>query len=850
MFGFKKGYTKKAAKAFKSIESFLDIREIYDNGIRLKDNSIVCGIKLYPYDIWTCTNSMAIQKISDLRYALNQFDFPIYQFMVYSPSSFEELTASLENELNECSDIQKAIIIDDIEKLEQFSLQNKKVEFFLMIKSKNIRTLQKNYTILKTELSRGFMVEDCTYLDYLKYIDWLFDLDNNFLTTGYYKGRTLTDEQSMTEPEKVMSKKEAAEKIQDIDISIIDEPKDKEDYRYRLFDVQEYPEYFKMNDKYYNLILVKAMPPKFDVGILNYIGRNQNIKTLYITQKSILDLVKHVRKENKDLEEKLRSAEVTRNPVQEEEIKTKIRSLRDFANEMVRNRDKTLDVSLAIVVSHSEYKEMKYIKQKLSDEMRNIGFSMYSPKYLQLAIFKYMNPIFNKDNLLSNTLEFNIGFPISSSAMALTYPYHFSTNEDKNGFLYGYEMNMNGRILFNPFLYMDEEERAVAENRLTGNIILLGDSGSGKSTDLYLLYRYFIRRNCFIMWIDPENQNRRETINNGGTYLEFGSKKCMFNVFQLTRVSTDEENSANIGREMYDSQLAVINAIECFKNVLILYNSNISDNTLALVGMIAERMYQKAGFLDYEENDITIKAKYPTFENLKNTDFPTISDFAETVMEEKQAYEEIGESEIVKVLTDLLLKITPMTHEHKFLFDGHTTIDIELKPGNIIGIGNKRLYTMTPNVRDALQYIIYQQAFNYCLDDKIVSAFIYDEAHTTMNTKEIVSLLDQFTRRSRKYANINVLATQEPLDFTSKEQEAIFNQSTYIITKRLAKETSLSMLEKMIDIDERDINRVRHFTRGDSYFKCGSKSYYMHTLLTTKEAQSKGNNYQELSGHR
>ena len=53
-----------------------------------------------------------------------------------------------------------------------------------------------------------------------------------------------------------------------------------------------------------------------------------------------------------------------------------------------------------------------------------------------------------------------------------------------------YEMNMNGRILFNPFLYMDEEERAVAENRLTGNIILLGDSGSGKSTDLYLLYRY------------------------------------------------------------------------------------------------------------------------------------------------------------------------------------------------------------------------------------------------------------------------------------------------------------------------------------------------------------------------
>ena len=92
-------------------------------------------------------------------------------------------------------------------------------------------------------------------------------------------------------------------------------------------------------------------------------------------------------------------------------------------------------------------------------------------------------------------------------------------------------------------------------------------------------------------------------------------------------------------------------------------------------------------------------------------------------------------------------------NEHKYLFDGHTTIDIDLKAGNIIGIGTKRLYNLPPNVRDSLQYIIYQQAFNYCLDDTIISAFMYDEAHTTMNTPQIISLLNQFTRRSRKYAN-------------------------------------------------------------------------------------------------
>lgn len=837
MFGVKKRYTRKFEKAFKSIDKFMDIKEIYDNGILLKDGSIVCGIKLNPFDIWTCENAMADKVISTLRYAINQFDFPVYQCMVYSPSSFEELSNALEKELEETTEIQQTIIIDDIEKLEEFSLNNKKVEFFLMIKHKNQRILQKRFGILKSELARGFIVKDCSYLDYSTYLNWLFDFNDNFLVQAYYKGRKMLNEN--------VSDEEIKERKQDIDISIIDEEKNKNDYEYKLYDIQEYQEYFKINDRYYHLILVKAMPSTFDVGILNYVGRNQNIKTFFMTKSSTLDLVKHVRKENKDLRDKLKSAVVTKDLTRQEELRTRIKSLENFSNEMVRNRDKTIDMSLALVISHYDYKEMLYIKKKLSDELRNLGFSIYSPKMLQLALFKYMNPIFNKDNMLSDTLEFNIGFPISSTSFALTYPYHFSTNEDKNGFLYGYEMNMKGRILFNPFFYMENEDVAVAENRLTGNIILLGDTGSGKSTDLYLLYRYFIRRNCFIMWIDPENKNRKETINNGGTYLEFGSKEHMFNMFQLTRVSTDEEDDKKKRHlEMFDSEMAVINAIDVFKNVLLMYNDNISDNTLAVVGMVAENMYKRFGFLnDVDDNGVITKAKYPTFENLKNTDFPTLSDFANSLLDIMNEFNEMGQVEFAKSCTDLLLKITPMMNEHKYLFDGHTTIDIDLKAGNIIGIGTKRLYNLPPNVRDSLQYIIYQQAFNYCLDDTIISAFMYDEAHTTMNTPQIISLLNQFTRRSRKYANLNVLASQEPLDFSSAEQEAIFNQSTYIITKRLSKDNSLKMLQKMVGLDERDIRRIGAFTRGDSYFICGSKSYFMHTLLTVKEEQSKGNNY-------
>ena len=327
LFNNKRGYTNKFKKAFKSIDKFIDIKEIYDNGIILKDNTIVKGIKLIPFDIWTCQNAMAEKMIDTLRYAFNQFDFPVYQCLVYSPSSFEELANSLEKELEECTEIQQSIILDDIEKLEEFSLNNKKVEFFLFVKNKNERILQKWYSTLISELSRGFSVKECCYLDYVTYTNWLFDLNDNFLSKAYYKGRSMID--------KNITQEEIKEIKQNIDIEIIDEPKNKNDFEYKIFDIQEYEQYFKMNNKYYHILLIKALPAQFDVGILNYVGRNQNIKTFFMTQNSELDLVKHVRKENKDLREKLRSALITSDLTREEELKARITSLEELDRKSV-----------------------------------------------------------------------------------------------------------------------------------------------------------------------------------------------------------------------------------------------------------------------------------------------------------------------------------------------------------------------------------------------------------------------------------------------------------------------------------------------------------------------------------
>ena len=336
------------------------------------------------------------------------------------------------------------------------------------------------------------------------------------------------------------------------------------------------------------------------------------------------------------------------------------------------------------------------------------------------------------------------------------------------------------------------------------------------------------------MWIDPENQNKKYTIKKGGTYLEFGSKEFMFNIWQLCRVTSDEEDQEKLDAELWDTEQAIINATDTFKKVLRLYCRDISDATLSVVGMIAERMYANKG--------ITPK-KIPSFEHLKNTDYPIMQDFALALRDIRNEFKEVNNSKFVDACEDLLIKITPMLEEHRFLFNGYTTHNIEVKKGQIIGIGTKNLYLKDKNVQNALYYIIYSQAFNYCLDNKIDSAFIYDEAHTTMKEEETVDLLDQFTRRSRKYSNLTILSTQEPLDLNKPNMLSIINNSTYIITKMLTKDNALRTLKEMIGIDDEDLYIIKSFQQGDSYFKCGKKAFYMHTLLTEKELMEKGNNY-------
>lgn len=820
--------TKSFIKSFKSIDNFIDLKEITNDTMILKDGSIIKGIKIMPFDIWTADDAQARLAILNLNQTLNKINFTVYQAFVFSPYSFDTAINSLARKIQDenITEIQRELIENDIEKLQQFSAFNQQVEFFVMIKEKNVKKLMRNYQLLISELNRFFQVKELLFHDYINYISWLFDISDHMITMGYFHERDYAENNSR------LTDKEINKMLKNIKETIPTEHGKEIPVLYDLFDIRENVRDFEINGRYYSSVLVYGFPKEFRVGILNQLAKRADIKTFVMTETSNIDLISHVQKDSRDLQERYNKALKDKDEITAEKLKNEVVSLKNFANSITANHDKTLDMSLMFVITNENKEELLHQREEFVQTLRKGGFNVFIPQKLQLAMLKHFNPIFTSDKSLTNNLAFNIGFPMATSAIAKTYPYHFAKNEDPRGFLYGFETGMNGPIIFDPFFYLNNTSIADQVNRLSGNILLLGETGSGKSTDLYLMWRYCIREGLFNIWLDPENKNKTAVREMGGEYFEFGGKDCVYNLFQLTRVSTDEEDKKLQREIMWDTSMAIVHAVDRFKIVLSLYHPNISDNTLSIIGMIANRMYEECGI-----------TSHPTFQHLKNEDFPTLSDFTLTLVKVLKEFKDMGNKAYQSSCEDLLLKLTPLNEEHSYIFNGHTSIDITPAPKKIIGIGTKYLYTMPNNVKSALQYIICDMVFSYCLDDNFRSALIIDEAHTMFDNHYIVSLLDQLVRRNRKYYNLTILSSQEPLDIDNDKQ-TLLNQTTYIIIKMITKNNSLQKLKSLIGLDDQTLFKISTFYKGDSYFICGNKiKYFMHTLITNKELDDKGNNY-------
>ena len=574
------------------------------------------------------------------------------------------------------------------------------------------------------------------------------------------------------------------------------------------------PKEFIISGKYATLLTVISYPKYINPG---YLANLTNLSGVKIVAKHIpiefSTLQSMLNKEIADL--KLRYQSENDQTIQER-IRQDYESLENFISMLASTQARIFDFQLHIMVTASNPEELEMRVMQVNSYIDAMGMRAVPLMFEQEKVLKSIIPIFPKQDI-----ESRIGTPIPSITISAMYPFIFDSVKDPgDSTLLGVDFS-GGVVLFNQFLFKVKKEH----NRNNANMIILGTSGSGKSTAAKLLVRSHIRNGYKVICVDPEGELEEMCKNVEGSYLDLGKggEFGMINPLEIVADADQEELEQGLGYTVLTRGLQTLKA---FMKYL---TPSIEEDVLEMFSEVVQDTYKRYK-IDFDTD----------FSHLTSKDFPTFDDVYATIkgrllsMPDKTRERDIMER--------LELKVRPLTRELRYYFTGHTTLQIE---SNIIVFNIKELMNSDENIRNALFFNILKFAWGLCLDKELTTVLCVDEAHVLLSTRNELGaeFLAQIQRRARKYNTGTIIITQQPTDFAAPNLimhgKAIFDNAAYYLVMGLKKQ-AVEDLALLIDLNESEMDSIKYYNQGEALFICGSRRMRIHVICTQEELDSFG----------
>ena len=573
---------------------------------------------------------------------------------------------------------------------------------------------------------------------------------------------------------------------------------------------------FIISDKYATILTVLSYPKYITHGYLSSLTSGMaGVKIVIKHIPVAFEVVsKMLNKQLLDLNERYQKES---DPTYQERIRQDYESLENFIKVITTNQSKVFDFQLHIMITADTKEELERTKIQLKSTLEAMEMRAVPLRFEQEKVLKSCLPIFEKQDI-----EDRIGTPIPSPTLAAMYPFVFDSIKDQGlSCLLGVDFS-GGIILFNQFLYQIKKEH----NRNNANMIILGNSGSGKSTAGKLLLRSHVRNGYKIIAIDPEGELEPMARLYNGDFIDLGrgGEFGMINPLEIVPDADDEESQRGVGYAVLTKTLQTLKAFMKY------YDPSIEEDVLTLFNEVVVETYQRF--------NINVKTD---FTKLTSADFPTFSDVYTTIRGRILSYGEATRER--DIMEKLEIKVRPLISgglEH--YFNGHTTISPR---SNFIVFNIRELINAEKNIKNALFFNILKYAWGLCLDASENTVLQVDEAHILLANDNTLGadFLAQVQRRARKYNTGTIVITQQPSDFAAPDVlmqgKAIFDNASYYLVMGLKKQ-AVEDLSLLIDLNDNEKENIKRYNQGDALFVCGSKRMQISVIATDAELDSFG----------
>ena len=404
---------------------------------------------------------------------------------------------------------------------------------------------------------------------------------------------------------------------------------------------------------------------------------------------------------------------------------------------------------------------------------------------------------------------------LPASSVANLYPFNFSGKTDPQGAYIG-------RDKYGTNILVDFDRRA--EDKTTSNILILGNSGQGKSYLLKLVLTNIRESGKTVICLDPESEYEELTKALGGTYIDFMTGEYMINPLEPKAWSDSTEDYDACAPDAFKRVTRLSQHIAFLKDFFRSYK-DFSDPQIDTMEILLSKLYARFGITDTTD-----------YSRMKASDFPTMADFYDLCEEEYMTYDSRRKYLYTEdTLQEVCLGINSMCvgTESKY-FNGHTNISDD----KFLCFGVKGLMDTNKRLKDAMLFNILSYMSNELLGKGNTAASI-DELYLFLTNMTAIEYIRNCMKRVRKKDSSVILATQNIEDFLIPSMRELTKPLFAIPTHQfLFNPGQVSPKDFMdaLQIEPSEYELIKYPERGTCLYRCGNERYLLQVIAPEYKA--------------
>lgn len=488
------------------------------------------------------------------------------------------------------------------------------------------------------------------------------------------------------------------------------------------------------------------------------------------------------------------------------EAESNLRDVAELVHKMHREHEPLLHCAVYLEMTADSAEHLRQLQTDVLTELVRCKLNVDKLLLRQKQGFYCASPV--GYNALGR--EFERVLPAGS--VANLYPFNYSGKTDPNGIYIGKDK-------YGSNIVVDFDRRD--SDKTSANILILGNSGQGKSYLMKLLICNLLEAGKSVVSLDAEHELEELCGKLGGCFIDLMAGEKRINVLEVRCWNEDTEADES-APEAFRKSTLLARHISFLKDFFRAYK-DFSDPQLDTIEIMLSKMYRKWGIS--EETD---------FRRLTPEDYPILSDLYALINNELVNYRN-GSLYTRELLQEVLLGLHSLcVGADAPFFNGHTNISDD----RFLAFGVGGVLTAAKSLRNALLFNVLAY-----MSDRLLTAgntvAALDELYLWLSNPIAIEYIRNCLKRVRKRDSALMMASQNLEDF---DQEGVREMTKPLFAipphQFLFNPGSIGrrFYMDMLQLDEAEFELIRRARRGECLFKCGAERYHLKVIAPDHKA--------------